>query len=81
MKLPKVRIRWKAAIPAAGVIAGVLTDPNAIGALAGALPTKAAHVLLAVSALATIFTPAVATNRAPSTPMTPPSDAQVQRSE
>lgn len=67
-----VRIRWKAVIPAAGVLVGVLTDPNAIGALAGALPTKAAHILLAVSAIATIFTPAVATNRPPSDP--PPSN-------
>lgn len=84
MKLPKVRIRWKAAIPAVGVLFGVLTDPNAIGAISGALPPKAAHILLAVSALAAIFTPAVATDRHPAAKMTddptppaspPPNDA------
>lgn len=71
-----VRIRWKAVIPAAGVLVGVLTDPNAVGAIAGALPSRAAHILLAVSAIAAIFTPAVATNRPPSQPQSPSPNAQ-----
>lgn len=61
-----IRIRWKAALPAVGIIVGVLTDPDAVGVIAGALPARAAHILLAVSAIAAIFTPAAATNRAPS---------------
>lgn len=63
MTFPKIRIRWKAAIPAAGVLVGVLADPGAVGAISNALPSRAAHVLLAASALVTIFAPAIVTNR------------------
>lgn len=58
----RIRIRWKAAIPAAGLLVGVLADPHAVGTIASVLPDHASHVLLAISAIAAIFCPAIATN-------------------
>jgi hypothetical protein len=70
-----IRIRWKAAIPAAGVVLGVVSDPSVLALL----PEKWAHAVVAVSAIAAIFAPAVATNRPPSNPAQPvakaPNDA------
>jgi hypothetical protein len=59
-----LRIRWKAIVPAVGVVVGVATSPQVLATL----PDKWSHTILALSALAAIFTPAVATNRPPSTP-------------
>jgi hypothetical protein len=73
--MPKIRIRWKAVVPAAGILVGVLADPDAVGAIAGALPPKVAHGLLVASAIAAIFAPAAATNRPKSSPASePPED-------
>lgn len=70
MPLPDVsvlRIRWKAAIPAIGIVLGVLSDPSVLAIL----PAPWAHAIVAISALAAIFTPAVATNRPKSESVTP----------
>lgn len=72
--MPKIRIRWKAVVPAAGILVGVLADPDAVGAIAGALPPKVAHWLLIASGVAAIFSPAAATNR-------PKSSAASERAE
>lgn len=56
-----LRIRWKAAIPAAGVVLGVLGSPQVLALF----PDKWSHILLGVSAIAAVFTPAVATNNPP----------------
>lgn len=61
-----MRIRWKAALPAAGVVMGVLGSPQVLALL----PDKWAQGVLAVSAIAAIFTPAAVTNRPPSDPNT-----------
>ena len=79
----RIRIRWKAAIPAAGILIAALTDKNVIGTLSPHLPAKWAHALLVASALAAVFAPAFATNRpksgtsesAPADPVTPPAPA------
>jgi hypothetical protein len=59
-----LRIRWKAVIPAVGIVIGVLSDPSVLALL----PQNWAHVIVAISAIAAIFTPAVATNRPSSSP-------------
>lgn len=61
----KIRIRWKAVPVAAGVVVGVLADPNVIGSLSPYLPPKYAHTLLALSAIAAVMQPAVATKHPP----------------
>lgn len=57
-----LRIRWKAVVPAVGVVAGVLASPQVLAVL----PDKWSHVVIGISALATIFSPAVVTNKPPS---------------
>jgi hypothetical protein len=64
----KLRIRWKAVPVAAGVLVGVLADPEAVGAISKALPSKAAHWLLAASAIAAVFFPAAVTKHPPREP-------------
>lgn len=59
-----MRIRWKAAIPAVGVVAGVLGSPQVLALF----PDNWAHVLVGVSAIAAVFTPAAITNRPPTQP-------------
>jgi len=62
--MSELRVRWKAAIPAVGILLGVLSDPSFLAIL----PEKWAHVVVAVSALAAVFTPAIATNKPPQPP-------------
>jgi hypothetical protein len=66
--MKNIRIRWKAAIPAVGIVLGVVSDPSVLALM----PEKWAHAVVAVSALAAIFAPAVATNRPPSSPASEP---------
>jgi hypothetical protein len=63
-----IRIRWKAILPALVVLAGAIGSPQ----MTAALPDRWSHALLIIGGIAQIFTPAVATNRPPSTP---PSDS------
>ena len=65
-----MRIRWKAVVPLATAVFGVVSDP----AVLGLLPDKAAHAIVGISAIAAIFFPALVTNK----PKTPNPDSQVQ---
>lgn len=56
-----MRIRWKALAPAVGVVIGIATSPQ----VTAALPQKWSTVILALSAIAAVFTPAVATPHPP----------------
>lgn len=57
-----LRVRWKAVLPAVGVVGGILASPQVLAIL----PDKWAHAAIAVGALAAIFTPAAVTNKPPS---------------
>lgn len=54
-----MRIRWKAVVPLAGAVLGVISDPSVLGLL----PDKAAHAIVGISAIAAIFFPALITNK------------------
>lgn len=61
----KFRIRWKAVPVAAGVVIGVLADPDAVGAITNVVPSHIGHWILAASAIAAVLQPAVATKHPP----------------
>jgi hypothetical protein len=54
-----MRIRWKALIPVLGIIGAWLASPEALALV----PDKSSHVLLALSSLIAVLTPALLTNR------------------
>lgn len=54
-----MRVRWKALIPVLGIIGVWLASPEALNLV----PDQWSHVLLAVSSLIAVLTPALLTNR------------------
>ncbi len=64
-----MRIRWKALIPLLGVIGSWLASPQALSLVSD----NKAHILLAISSLIAVVTPALLTNREPSEKMSSPS--------
>lgn len=56
-----MRIRWKAIAPAVGILGGILASPQ----LLAVLPDKWSHVVIGLSAIAAVFTPAVVTDKPP----------------
>lgn len=62
-----MRVRWKAFIPLLGIIGSWLASPEVLSLVS----EEHAHVLLALSSLIAVVTPALLTNRPPSDPPTP----------
>lgn len=57
--LNALRIRWKSLIPLLGVLGTWLASPQALSLVSD----KNAHILLAISSLIAVLTPALLTNR------------------
>lgn len=56
-----MRIRWKSAVPAAGTIIGIVSDPQVLGLM----PASWSHTIVAISAIGAILFPALFTNKPP----------------
>jgi hypothetical protein len=69
-----LRIRWKSLVPLVGVFGSWLASPQALSLVSD----RHAHILIAVSSLIAVLTPALLTNKPSSKPS---SDATVQPSQ